>query len=137
VTSRLRRGGFGGGCFRYRNLHGIGLRPSFLSIGQLQAVHGNPRLPVVHFHEKMVVVDSLLWKGRPERSASICQAETLSMTIDVGFRRLASGKIAASRDGGTGRRSGLKIRRASRPWGFDSPSRHQPLKPTEYAASWC
>src|SRR5208282_4577336 len=31
----------------------------------------------------------------------------------VGFGRLASGKIAASRDGGTGRRSGLKIRRPS------------------------
>ena len=29
------------------------------------------------------------------------------------------------RDGGTGRRSGLKIRRPSRPWGFDPPSRHQ------------
>ena len=30
------------------------------------------------------------------------------------------------RDGGTGRRSGLKIRRYLVPWGFDSPSRHQP-----------
>ena len=30
-----------------------------------------------------------------------------------------------SRDGGTGRRSGLKIRRPLRPWGFDPPSRHQ------------
>ena len=29
------------------------------------------------------------------------------------------------RDGGTGRRSGLKIRRYLVPWGFDSPSRHQ------------
>ena len=29
------------------------------------------------------------------------------------------------RDGGTGRRSGLKIRRPLRPWGFDPPSRHQ------------
>jgi hypothetical protein len=28
------------------------------------------------------------------------------------------------RDGGTGRRSGLKIRRPLRPWGFDPPSRH-------------
>lgn len=31
-----------------------------------------------------------------------------------------------SRDGGTGRRSGLKIRRPLRSWGFDPPSRHQP-----------
>lgn len=30
-----------------------------------------------------------------------------------------------SRDGGTGRRSGLKIRRCLAPWGFNSPSRHQ------------
>ena len=29
-----------------------------------------------------------------------------------------------SRDGGTGRRSGLKIRRPLRSWGFDPPSRH-------------
>jgi hypothetical protein len=29
------------------------------------------------------------------------------------------------RDGGTGRRSGLKIRRPLRSWGFDPPSRHQ------------
>ena len=29
------------------------------------------------------------------------------------------------RDGGTGRRSGLKIRRYLVPWGFNSPSRHQ------------
>ena len=31
------------------------------------------------------------------------------------------------RDGGTGRRSGLKIRRCLAPWGFNSPSRHQNL----------
>ena len=30
-----------------------------------------------------------------------------------------------SRDGGTGRRSGLKIRRCLALWGFNSPSRHQ------------
>ena len=29
------------------------------------------------------------------------------------------------RDGGTGRRSGLKIRRPLRSWGFDPPSRHK------------
>jgi hypothetical protein len=29
-----------------------------------------------------------------------------------------------SRDGGTGRRSGLKIRRCLALWGFNSPSRH-------------
>ena len=33
-----------------------------------------------------------------------------------------------SRDGGTGRRSGLKIRRPLRSWGFDPPSRHQQNK---------
>ena len=33
--------------------------------------------------------------------------------IRVGFKSLPSGKITASRDGGTGRRSGLKIRRPS------------------------
>ena len=37
-----------------------------------------------------------------------------------------SGTCTKSRDGGTGRRSGLKIRRYLVPWGFDSPSRHQP-----------
>jgi hypothetical protein len=31
------------------------------------------------------------------------------------------------RDGGTGRRSGLKIRRYLVPWGFNSPSRHHPI----------
>src|SRR6202012_3649597 len=34
----------------------------------------------------------------------------------------------AGRDGGTGRRSGLKIRRPLRSWGFDPPSRHQQNK---------
>ena len=34
----------------------------------------------------------------------------------------------SSRDGGTGRRSGLKIRRPLRSWGFDPPSRHQQNK---------
>jgi hypothetical protein len=33
--------------------------------------------------------------------------------------------VPLSRDGGTGRRSGLKIRRCLAPWGFNSPSRHQ------------
>jgi hypothetical protein len=32
--------------------------------------------------------------------------------------------LPSSRDGGTGRRSGLKIRRYLVPWGFNSPSRH-------------
>ena len=47
-------------------------------------------------------------------------------------RRYSSTNLAVpigqhlSRDGGTGRRSGLKIRRYLVPWGFDSPSRHQP-----------
>src|SRR5271155_4916233 len=36
-----------------------------------------------------------------------------------------SGTSTKSRDGGTGRRSGLKIRRYLVSWGFDSPSRHQ------------
>ncbi len=36
--------------------------------------------------------------------------------------------IPTSRDGGTGRRSGLKIRRPLRSWGFDPPSRHQQNK---------
>jgi hypothetical protein len=35
-----------------------------------------------------------------------------------------SGTSTKRRDGGTGRRSGLKIRRYLVPWGFDSPSRH-------------
>ena len=35
------------------------------------------------------------------------------------------GSPTPSRDGGTGRRSGLKIRRPLRSWGFDPPSRHQ------------
>ena len=35
--------------------------------------------------------------------------------------------LKTSRDGGTGRRSGLKIRRPLRPWGFDPPSRHSSL----------
>ena len=33
--------------------------------------------------------------------------------------------VTPGRDGGTGRRSGLKIRRPLRSWGFDPPSRHQ------------
>ena len=36
--------------------------------------------------------------------------------------------LPKSRDGGTGRRSGLKIRRSLRSWGFDPPSRHQQNK---------
>src|SRR5215472_2895341 len=40
---------------------------------------------------------------------------------------LESSTSTKCRDGGTGRRSGLKIRRYSVPWGFDSPSRHQQL----------
>ena len=35
-------------------------------------------------------------------------------------------ELSLRRDGGTGRRSGLKIRRCLAPWGFNSPSRHQP-----------
>ncbi len=36
--------------------------------------------------------------------------------------------LSSSRDGGTGRRSGLKIRRPLRSWGFDPPSRHHNYK---------
>jgi hypothetical protein len=54
--------------------------------------------------------------------------QSASRSISLGFC-----PIALSRDGGTGRRSGLKIRRALRPWGFDSPSRHH-SKNREYAA---
>ncbi len=43
------------------------------------------------------------------------------MTISPARRK----NYILSRDGGTGRRSGLKIRRYLVPWGFDSPSRHQ------------
>src|ERR1035437_1606108 len=42
------------------------------------------------------------------------------------------------RDGGTGRRSGLKIRRPLRSWGFDPPSRHHKqtyLKSTSWKIS--
>src|ERR1700674_472388 len=41
-------------------------------------------------------------------------------------RQTSSTKLdfSAGRDGGTGRRSGLKIRRYLVPWGFNSPSRH-------------
>ena len=38
------------------------------------------------------------------------------------------------RDGGTGRRSGLKIRRPLRSWGFDPPSRHHQNK--EIRLNW-
>ena len=37
-------------------------------------------------------------------------------------------RYPSGRDGGTGRRSGLKIRRPLRSWGFDPPSRHQQNK---------
>ena len=40
-------------------------------------------------------------------------------------RMLTCERLPLSRDGGTGRRSGLKIRRCLAPWGFNSPSRHQ------------
>src|SRR6185437_12687910 len=42
--------------------------------------------------------------------------------------------IVPGRDGGTGRRSGLKIRRPLRSWGFDPPSRHQQNK--EFRLNW-
>ena len=41
---------------------------------------------------------------------------------------LRQSPFATGRDGGTGRRSGLKIRRPLRSWGFDPPSRHQDSK---------
>src|SRR6185437_5516967 len=43
-------------------------------------------------------------------------------------------KSKMRRDGGTGRRSGLKIRRLLRSWGFDPPSRHQQNK--EFRLNW-
>ena len=47
---------------------------------------------------------------------------------DDGESGVLSDSTHRSRDGGTGRRSGLKIRRPLRPWGFDPPSRHQKTK---------
>ena len=45
----------------------------------------------------------------------------------VNEQAVKSGTSTKSRDGGTGRRSGLKIRRYLVPWGFDSPSRHHKI----------
>lgn len=44
----------------------------------------------------------------------------------------AAGESFPSRDGGIGRRSGLKIRRPLRSWGFDPPSRHQNISSRIY-----
>jgi len=55
----LLRGSFRCGCFWNCYLHRIGLRPNFFSVGQLQAIHGDLHLPVIHFHEEVVVVDFL------------------------------------------------------------------------------
>ena len=44
-------------------------------------------------------------------------------SLELSLRLIAP--FATRRDGGTGRRSGLKIRRYLVPWGFNSPSRHQ------------
>src|SRR3954453_17916671 len=41
-----------------------------------------------------------------------------------GSINLLQPRFPKSRDGGTGRRSGLKIRRCLALWGFNSPSRH-------------
>ena len=49
----------------------------------------------------------------------ICKTTRWSISLNY------SSDYFRGRDGGTGRRSGLKIRRYLVPWGFDSPSRHQ------------
>src|SRR6185437_15685209 len=55
-----------------------------------------------------------------------CGFDWLFLSVRLSSSRApSSGARKASRDGGTGRRSGLKIRRPLRPWGFDPPSRHQ------------
>jgi hypothetical protein len=57
--------------------------------------------------------------GSPRQPDSDCQTSAASGKLRKFLR-----KPQNCRDGGTGRRSGLKIRRYLVPWGFDSPSRH-------------
>ena len=54
--------------------------------------------------------------------ATVCNLQGRSMRRSGSVEGLCS--RFACRDGGTGRRSGLKIRRSLRSWGFDPPSRH-------------
>jgi hypothetical protein len=62
------------------------------------------------FHRR-VLVGSPPFHSPTSRTAGWFEG-AISVRDQVGFRQLASGSIAASRDGGTGRRGGLKGRRA-------------------------
>ena len=65
---------------------------------------------------------SLFEEGRPAKNRTGMHPAGVtadSPLCDTG------GSSLPCRDGGTGRRSGLKIRRDNLSWGFDPPSRHQ------------
>ena len=75
-------------------------------------------------------LERILCTGRGERLARFggrrgagkAPSTSLLPCAAGGWNRMG---MSPSRDGGTGRRSGLKIRRPLRSWGFDPPSRHQ------------
>ena len=71
--------------------------------------------------------DKDLWKSTNTSTFTCTVSQSLSWTKKTQNVKYAvkSGTSTKCRDGGTGRRSGLKIRRYFVPWGFDSPSRHQ------------
>src|SRR5579864_7970026 len=72
--------------------------------------------------------DKKLWKSAKTRDVPSYIVSHLSFwdSNEVEREAVESSTSTKCRDGGTGRRSGLKIRRTTNPWGFNSPSRHQP-----------
>ena len=62
--------------------------------------------------------------GQRTRSRNAAGSSSPSSTCAI----LSTDTPPQRRDGGTGRRSGLKIRRDNLSWGFDPPSRHQQNK---------
>src|SRR5579864_9776702 len=75
--------------------------------------------------------DKKLWKSAKTRDVPSYIVSHLSFwdSNEVEREAVKSSTSTKCRDGGTGRRSGLKIRRYLVPWGFDSPSRHQAQSP--------
>jgi hypothetical protein len=69
-----------------------------------------------------------LWKSMNTSTFTYTVSQSLSRVKKTSNVKpvVDSSTSTKRRDGGTGRRSGLKIRRCLAPWGFNSPSRHQP-----------
>jgi hypothetical protein len=119
-----------------RNLRRVGIAEAIIqSIGGWKTRSVFERYAIVTHTD---IADAMRKLEAHEREYVTEKSHVFAVTVTLWTDKLPKAKSSIkldfssaydlSRDGGTGRRSGLKIRRYLVPWGFNSPSRHQPLK---------